>query len=49
MQTAAHAFLKQRQYGVAVSFYLSAEDYAGIGHAANALLSEFILWGGSYG
>ncbi|KZW00006.1 hypothetical protein EXIGLDRAFT_723166 [Exidia glandulosa HHB12029] len=44
-KNAARIFLQQADYGLAISYYLSAEDYAGIGRAANRLLDEFVEHG----
>lgn len=44
-KNAARVFLQQGDYGLAISYYLTAGEYVGIGRAANRLLDEYIASG----
>ncbi|PCH44067.1 hypothetical protein WOLCODRAFT_76869 [Wolfiporia cocos MD-104 SS10] len=44
-RVAAQTFTKEKEYGLAVSYYASAENWAGVGRVIDCILDEYILGG----
>jgi hypothetical protein len=44
-QIAAQGFLQRRQYGLAISYLTSAENWTGLGHVVDKVLNEFLVNG----
>ncbi|KZT72019.1 hypothetical protein DAEQUDRAFT_723669 [Daedalea quercina L-15889] len=42
---AAQTFMKEREYGLAISYYVSAEDWTGLGHVVDRMLDVYIAHG----
>ncbi|KAI0070891.1 hypothetical protein K474DRAFT_1669600 [Panus rudis PR-1116 ss-1] len=42
---AAQTFLKEKEYGLAVSYYASAEDWPGLGRVVDRVLNEYTISG----
>lgn len=45
LQLAARAFLKEKEYGLAISYCTSAEDWSGLGRIVECVLEEYIAQG----
>lgn len=44
-QIAAQTLVQEKDYGLAVSYCTSAEDWPGLGRVVNRVLDEFIISG----
>jgi nuclear pore complex protein Nup85 len=44
-QIAGKALVQEKQYGLAISYYTSAEDWPGVGRAIDQVLNEYITQG----
>ena len=46
-QIAAQSFIREKEYGLAISYCTSAEDWAGLGRVVDLVLEEYIAQGKS--
>ena len=46
-QIAAQTFIREKDYGLAVSYYTSAEDWPGLGRVVDLVLEEYLVQGTS--
>lgn len=44
-QVAAQTFIQEKEYGLAISYITSAEDWPGLGRVVDLVLEEYVVQG----